>query len=136
MTKLIYTAKVESKLDKLWGHDSKSAALIEELLLQLEEWPEILYELCKESLYIDNNPSFQIKRFKYLWNKGYTVYILKVWPTYGEAIKYRILYAHDPQKDFYYILDLMQRDINYEADSSLIKNIIDEYERADIPRYI
>lgn len=103
--------------------------------MQLEESPGLLDELCMEKRHVAHDPSFQVKRFKHMWNQGYTIYTLKVWPEYGREIHYRDLYAHHPQKDIYYILAVMQRDIDYESDKDFIGRLISEYENYSIPRH-
>lgn len=111
------------------------AALIDVLLEQLEETPNLLDSLCIEKRYIDRRPSFQVKRFQELWRKKYTIYLLKIWPDDGPALGYRVLYAHHPQKNVYYILAIMDRDINYEFDHPLIQRVCDSYEKFGMPRY-
>lgn len=135
MPSIIYALDAEEELDSLWEFDEDSAALIEELLCQLEERPELLDELCREHRHVTHNPSFQVKRFQYMWKNGYTIYTLKVWPHDGQEIHYRILYAHHPQKEIYYILTVMQRDLDYEADKELIHRLISAYEDFGIPRH-
>lgn len=135
MPLLEYVLDTEDELDALWDSDEDAAALIEELLWQFEDAPELLDELCRERRHVTHNPSFEVKRFKHMWNKGYTVYALKIWPDEGRAIQYRVLYAHHPQKDIYYVLTVMQRDIDYDADKHLINKIIAAYEEIGIPRH-
>lgn len=135
MPSLIYALDAEDEIDALWDSDEDAAALIDELLCQFEEAPELLDELCRESRHVNHDPSFQVKRFKHMWHSGYTIYTLKIWPNEGQEIHYRILYAHHPQKDIYYVLTVMQRDVNYEADKELIHKLISAYEGFGIPRH-
>lgn len=135
MASLIFALDAEDEIDALWDSDEDSAALIEELLCQFEESPELLDELCRESRHVTHDPSFEVKRFRYMWKQGYTIYALKVWPGDGSAIDYRILYAHHPQKDEYHILTVMQREIDYESDKELIDRLICACEEIGIPRY-
>lgn len=135
MPSIVYELDSEDELDALWESDEDTAALVDELLCQFEESPALLEELCREDRHVNHDPSFQVKRFKCMWNCGYTVYILKVWPKEGREIQYRILYAHHPQKDTYYVLHLMQRGINYDADKKLVDKLIRACEEIGIPRY-
>lgn len=135
MASLIFALDAEDEIDALWDSDEDSAALIDELLCQLEERPELLDDLCRENRHVTNDPSFEVKRFRYMWNQGYTIYALKVWPGEGRAIDYRVLYAHHPQKDEYHVLTVMQREINYESDKELIDRLICACEEIGIPRH-
>lgn len=135
MASLLYALDVEDEIDALWESDEDAAALVDELLCQFEERPDLLDELCRENRHVTHDPSFQVKRFKYMWTRGYTVYTLKIWPGEGRAIEYRILYAHHPQKDAYYVLTVMQRDIDYDADKELIDKLIAACEEIGIPRH-
>lgn len=135
MAKLEYANEAEIELDALWDKDEDSAALIEELLCQFEETPELIDELCRTRRHVSHKPDFEVKKFQEVWNDGYTIYILKIWPKAGKEIPYRILYGHHPQKDIYYVLAVMAREVNYEADRELIKRICTAYENYGIPRY-
>ena len=135
MLSLYYELDAEAELDALWKSDEDAAALIEELLWQFEESPALLDELCKEKRHVTHAPSFEVKRFQHMWQRGYTVYTLKIWPDGGSAISYRVLYAHHPQKDAYHVLAVMQRDLDYDADKALIDRIIAACEAIGIPCY-
>lgn len=135
MAKLYYALCSEDELDALWESDEDSAALIEELLWQFEENEDLLDELCREKRHVLHVPDFEVKRFQYMWNSGYTIYILKIWPSSGREIHYRVLYAHHPQADSYHVLTVMQRDINYESDKELIDTLIAACEEIGIPTH-
>lgn len=135
MNSLIFVLEAEQELDALWEIDQDAAALIEELLCQLEENPALLDELCREHRHVTHDPAFQVKRFRFMWDDGYTIYILKIWPEYGREIHHRVLYAHHPQKHVYYVLTIMQRDLDYESDKILIKRLVAAYEELGVPRY-
>lgn len=135
MASLHYELNSEDEIDSVWDCDENAGALIDELLCQFEESPGLLEELCVENRHLTHDPSFQVKRFQYMWNKGYTVYTLKIWPDYGQAIAYRVLYAHHPQKDAYHVLTVMPRDIDYDSDKELIAKLLAACEEIGIPRH-
>lgn len=135
MASLHYELNSEGEIDDIWDSDEDAGALIDELLCQFEENPSLLDELCVEHSHQTHDPSFQVKRFQHMWNKGYTMYTLKIWPDVGQAIKYRVLYAHHPQKDAYHILTVMPREINYDSDKELIAKLIEACEDIGIPRH-
>src|SRR5690625_2808916 len=116
MAILQFCAKAEQELDELWGIDEDAAALIDALLIQLEEDSNLISYLCQEDRYLQVRPPFEVKRFNYLWRQKYTIYILKITADDGRAVQYRVIYAHHPQKDIYYVLALMNREIDYDAD--------------------
>ncbi len=135
MPALEYSQDAQEKLDDLYDEDEDSAALIDVLFEELEQQPMLLNELCHPGNQYRNDPPFEIKRFQELWRNRYTIYILKIKRHDGTTIEHRVIYAHHPQRDCYYILDLMKREIDYEADAEFIKRICQLYEDYGIPRY-
>lgn len=135
MASLEFTQDADDEMERLYTVDPDAVDLIDVLVEQLVETPGLLDSLCAEKRHVAHRPSFQVKRFQELWRKKYTIYILKIWPEDGPALGYRVLYAHHPQKNAYYVLAIMDRDINYEADPHLIQRLCDAYENLGIPRY-
>lgn len=135
MPSLEYSRDALDALDKLYDEDEDSAALINVLLEELETQPKLLDELCRPGNRHLNEPPFEIKRFQEMWRNRYTVYILKIRRRDGSAIERRVIYAHHPQCDCYYVLALMKREIDYEADAEFIERICKLYEDYGIPRY-
>lgn len=135
MPSLAYSPQAEHELDALYDENEDSAALIDELLWQLEENPALLEELCREDRHVSHTPVFQVKRLREVWKDGYNVFILKVWPGDGGAIPFRVIYAYHAQLDRYYVLTVMPRGVNYERDRTFIDKVCRIYEQLDIPAY-
>jgi len=70
MPTLDYSAEFETELEALYAEDEDSAALIDALLFELEEWPELLDELCIAQRHWAHKPTFEIKRFKEVWQSA------------------------------------------------------------------
>ena len=135
MPALEYSQDALDELNNLYDEDEESAALIDVLLEELESQPKLLDELCRPGNRYQNDPPFEVKRFQEMWRNRYTIYILKIRCNNGSIIQHRVIYAHHPQRDCYYVLALMKREIDYEADATFIDRICRLYEDYDIPRY-
>lgn len=135
MPSLEFSDDALDALEDLYDEDEVSAALIDVLLEELETQPALLDELCITGNRHQHNPPFEVKRLQELWRKCYTIYILKITSNDGIVISHRVIYAHHPQHDCYYVLALMKREINYEADTQFIDRICKLYEDYDIPRH-
>lgn len=135
MPVLDFCLRAEQEFDELWESDEDAAALIDALLIQLEEDPRLLDYLCEEDRYLQTRPSFEVKRFEHLWRRKYTIYILKITADDGGVVGHRVVYAHHPQRDIYYVLALMDREIDYDADKDFINRICADYDDYQIPRY-
>ncbi|NYT81420.1 hypothetical protein H0A70_07945 [Alcaligenaceae bacterium] len=127
--------EAEEELDALYDEDVDHAALIDELLWQLEENPGLLDELCREKHHALHTPTFQVKQFREVWKDGYNVFILKVWTGDGVSIPHRLIYGYHGQLDRYYVLTVMPRGVNYECDQNFIDKVCRIYDRIGIPAY-
>lgn len=135
MPLLDYSAEAEEELDALYDKSADDAAIIDELLWQLEENEGLLDELCKAKRHVLHTPSFQVKQFEEVWKDGYNVFILKVWTSEGMSIPYRLIYGYHGQLDRYYVLTVMPREVDYERDQNFIDKVCRIYDRLGIPTY-
>lgn len=134
--KLIVDEDAERDLDAIAAIDEESVGLIDALLLDFEESTHLLDHLSDPDFYWGHDPQFQVERFAEMWHDGYTVYILKIYrPGSTKKIPYRVIYAHHPQRDIYYVLAAMKREQDYGSDHQLMDRIRQAYENYDCPRY-
>ncbi len=115
MADLFVSPAAERELDALFETDPETASLFDVLLENVADEPAILDDLNRPRRHFDHDPSFEIKQFAEMQNKGKNVFIIKVWDEAGALLPYRCLYAHNPQRDRYHVLMFANRDFDYDS---------------------
>lgn len=114
MTSLFVSPDADDELEALAATEVQTVALIDALLESVADNPAILEVLNRPHNHFEYVPSFEIKKFSELQQRGKNVFIIKIWDEEGKLLPYRCLYAHDPQRDRYHVLMIAHRDFDYD----------------------
>ncbi len=136
MADLIATSEAYAEIDALYEVDEDAADLFEILLETLADDPSMLGRLFRPANHFMYTPPFEIKRFGELQDIGKNIYIIKVrHPEEGHLLPYRLLLGYHSQIDTFYVLTLIDREINYDVSDPNIVTALERYERCGIPDY-
>lgn len=135
MADLIPTSEAYAEIDALYKVDEDAAALFDLLLETLTDDPEMLERLFRPANHYRYAPPFEIKLFTAMQQAGKNVYIVKVHSEQGQLLPYRLLLGYHAQIDAFYVLTLIEREIDYDLNHPTIVTAIERYERCGIPTY-
>jgi hypothetical protein len=136
MADLIATSEAYAELDALYEVDEDAAAQFEMLLETLSDNTSMLDRLFRPANHFQYQPPFEIKRFGELQNVGKNIYIIKVrHATEGYLLPYRLLLGYHAQIDTFYVLSLIEREIDYAPRDPTIVAALERYDGCGIPTY-
>ncbi len=138
MTAIHFTPIAEQELDNLWEQDENAAADIETALEEISSNPLIFNHLSDKKYRHIGKPGqadFESQAFEALYRKGLNLFRLKFWDVNGAVINYRVIYAHHPQADCFYILAVVNRDFNYDITHPIVQRVRRDYDSLGIPTY-
>lgn len=122
MADLFISEEAENDLETIVDLFPDTVALFDALLETLIDEPHIIEVLNRPQVHVNHTPTIESKTFAAMQKHGKNVFILKVWDADGQLSPYRCLYAHDPQRDRYHVLMIIDRDFNYDTkDASYIE---------------
>lgn len=135
--KIQYSDSALEDLEVIWENDPDSAAVIESVLEEMEDYPELAEDLIKNHYRHYDDPSYEIRRFESLYHEGFNLYRMKCWDYEGSAVGYRVIYAYHPHpEDVSFILAVAdRRGFDYEKDHPVVQRIIKDYRVLGIPEY-
>lgn len=139
MASLESHARAEDELDALFASevatDREAAAIFDAVLDELSNNGPMLDELCIPQNYFKNTPSFEIKKYAEMQKRGFNIYILKVRTKNGNTPKYRALIGHDAQRDIYWFLAILDREIDYDPSDPSFSDSVKRYAECGIRTY-
>lgn len=135
MTNVLVTLSAKNDLDALWDLDEDSAAEIETALEEIANDPNLADRLSERKFRNIKNPSYDVDVFQELWQKGLNLYRLKFWYWDGGLLPYRVLYAHHPQANCFYVLAVVPRNFDYDINHPIVQRVRADYEQLGIPTY-
>jgi mRNA-degrading endonuclease RelE of RelBE toxin-antitoxin system len=107
------------------------AALIE--AIKADQW--LLRKLTEDYFENYNDPSFNVDT----WQSALRVHGISLWrikPTEDRNLSgYRIIYTYDGRagNDIYYVLAVIPRSFDYDANSEISRRIFSDYEKIGLP---
>lgn len=136
MADLIPTSEAFAEIDALYDVDEDAAAQFDLLLETLADDPSMLDKLFRPANHFRYTPPFEIYHFVELQRQGKNIYIIKVrHPEEGNLLPYRLLLGYHSQIDTFYVLTLIEREIDYDVRDPTIIAALERYERHGIPTY-
>jgi len=114
-------------LRRLMHTDKSAAGKILALLQQAKQDPKILASLLDHDFGADHKEPYHVSRWWGFWNIGYNLWRLKIWSEPKGSLRYRIVYAYDPQSLDYHVLAVVHRDFDYKTDHDITKRILKTY---------
>ncbi|WP_035626948.1 type II toxin-antitoxin system RelE/ParE family toxin [Herminiimonas sp. CN] len=135
MTNVLVTHSARDDLDALWDQDEDSAAEIETALEEIANDPKLADRLSERKFRNTQTPSYDVDVFQKLWQKGLNLYRLKFWDWNGSLLPYRVLYAHHPQANCFYVLAVVPRNFDYDIDHPIVQRVLADYKYLGIPTY-
>lgn len=135
MNEVRLTAHAVADLDAIYEVDADSAAEIETALEEIQNDNDLSRYLHERFFRNLGPPSYEVDHFNELWEKGLNIFRMKFWDYQGSLVPYRVLYAHNPKTDCFYILAVLDRKITYDTQHPIVKRVLADYERLGIPTY-
>lgn len=132
MTSLSIHPDAAEDLRGLMETDKTAASRIVALLQQAKRDPKILASLLDHDFGAAHTEPYHISKWFGLWNIGYNLWRLKIWTEPKGSLKYRIVYAYDPQSVHYHVLAVVHRDFDYRPDHDITKRILKTYRNLGI----
>jgi hypothetical protein len=133
MAELISLEEAFDDIDRLCTPEV--ADLFYVLLEELENDSDLLEILFLPTNHYQYTPPFEVKNYVAMQNQGKNFLILKVRNEQGTLLDYRLLLGYHSQIETYYVLTLMDRDIDYDLNHPDIRIAIERYEQCGIPSY-
>ncbi len=133
---LVLHHSAEADLDRIFEEDEDAAADIAAFLEEAQKNQETLDNLTRRGYIsygdwpysVDEWQETKGSRYRYnLWR------LRLLWLT-GAAARYRIVYAFHPGEYRYYVLAIVDRDFQYDAQDERSRRIFAEYDALNIPR--
>lgn len=136
MAELISISEALDEIDALFDIDEDAAAQFYALLEELENDPKMLERLFRPANHYRYAPPFEIKLFRDMQRMGKNIYIIKVRSvTDGSLLPYRLLLGYHSQIDTFYVLTLIEREIDYDLHDPTIVAALERYDGCGIPTY-
>ena len=123
----------EHDLDKIYLVDEDAAADVEAFLEEAKLNQTTLDSLTVNEYVNEEEPAFNVFELIELKRQKYNLWRVRLlW--LGNASDYRIVYAFNPTEMRYYVLAVVHREFNYDANHETTKRIVAAYDKLGIPR--
>lgn len=107
--------------------DKFAAGKVLALLQQAKHDPKIIKTLLDHDFGADHSEPYHVSKWLGFWNIGYNLWRLKIWMEPRGSLRYRIVYAYEPQSLQYYVLAVVHRDFDYKHDHEITSRILKAY---------
>lgn len=115
-------------LESLWVQEPVVASRITALLEQLENDPDLLDRLTQHDYGAHRAAGFHVSKWVEQYRKGKNLWRLKVWELEDKGLRYRVVYAFEPQQQHYHVLAIAPREFDYDNSHPLSQRILRAYE--------
>lgn len=128
MVALFVHDDAKADLLHLRGSEPQAAGRILALLEQLEGDSDLLDRLTQHDYRAHGSANFHVSKWHEQWRKGRNLWRLKVLDLEKKAIRHRIVYAFEPQKQHYHVLAIAPREFDYDENHPISQRIVCAYE--------
>jgi len=97
------------------------------LLQQAKHDPKIIESLLDHNFGDEHTAAYHVSKWLEFWNAGYNIWRLKIWMEPKGSLRYRIVYAYEPQTLQYHVLAIVHRDFDYKRDHEITSRILKAY---------
>ena len=132
---IVVATAAKNDLAAIAETDPETGAEILALLHELKGSQQLLDALTIKDFGLARDVAFHVDRWSAQQRKGRNLWRLKIWNLEDLGIRYRILYALDPRISRYFVLAILHRDFNYDEKHPRVRQLIDTYDRLDIPDF-
>lgn len=115
--------------------DRFAAGKVVALLQQAKADPAIITSLLDHGFGADHAAAYHVSKWFEFWNAGYNLWRLKIWTEPKGSLRYRIVYAYEPQSLHYHVLAVVHRDFDYQRDHEITRRILKTYEALGLTRH-
>lgn len=120
---------------QLMATDRFAAGKVAALLQQAKADPAIIASLLDHGFGADHTAAYHVSKWFEFWNAGYNLWRLKIWTEPKGSLRYRIVYAYEPQSLQYHVLAVVHRDFDYQTDHEITRRILKAYEALGLTRH-
>lgn len=135
MADLFISDEAEEDLDNIAETLPDTAGFLDALFEVLIDEPHIVEVLNRPQLHHAHQPAIEIKKFGEMQRRGKNVFIIKVWEEDGTLSDYRCLYAHDPQRDRYHVLMIVNREVSYDPNDLCFVELNRRYDALGLRKF-
>lgn len=121
-------------LDQLYQTDEDAAADIEAFLEEAKLNQKTLDSLTVNGYVNEEQPPFDVTELVELKRQKFILWRVRLLWLDSNARDYRIVYAFNPTEMRYYVLGIIDRNFNYDANHEFTKRIVAAYDKLGIPR--
>lgn len=121
-------------LDQLYLVDEEAAADIEAFLEEAKLNQKTLDSLTINGYVCEEEPPFNVVELVELKRQKYILWRVRLLSLESNARDYRIVYAFNPTEMRYYVLGIIHRNFNYDANHEFTKRIVAAYDQLGIAR--
>ena len=114
-------------LRRLMETDKFAAGKALALLQQAKHDPKIIESLLDHNFGDEHTAAYHVSKWLEFWNAGYNIWRLKIWMEPKGSLRYRIVYAYEPQTLQYHVLAIVHRDFDYKRDHEITSRILKAY---------
>ena len=107
--------------------DRSAAGKVAALLQQAKHDPKIIDSLLDHDFGAGHSATYHVSKWYEFWDVGFNIWRLKIWTEPKGSLRYRIVYAYEPQSLQYYVLAVVHRDFNYKRDHEITTRITKAY---------
>ena len=119
-------AAIRNTNPKAWGR-------IVALLEQIKCDPKLVDKLLDHKFEETHGEIFSVSKFLEFWNAGLDIWRIKAVDPKSPAVPFRIVYAYDMKGLRFYVLAVVDRSFNYDANHNITKRIRGAYEELGLP---
>lgn len=101
-------------------------------LQQAKANPALLATLAEDWFGEDGSAAYTVRKVVSMHRRGRRLWRVKILTLKGMAANYRVLYAHGPQTQTFYVLGIPPREIAYDQNHPRIKRLIAVYDSLGI----
>jgi len=131
---LVLHEDAEGDLDRIYEVDEDAAADIEVFLEEAKNNQETLENLTRNGYVHYVDWQYDVKELVEAKRAKYNLWRVRLLWLEGAASDYRIVYAFHPVQFRYYVLGIIERDLDYDKNHERIKQIFAAYDALDLPR--
>lgn len=132
---IVIAVAAKEDLAAIAQDDPETEAEIVAVLQELKGNQALLDALTVKDFGLAHDAPFHVDAWTAQQRQGRNLWRLKIWDLEDIGIRYRVVYALDPQISRYYILAVLHRDFDYDEDHPRVKKLLATYDRLGIPAY-
>jgi hypothetical protein len=120
-------ADAAGDLRALMVSDPTAAGKIFAFLEQAKRDPKVIASLTDHDFGEDRRKPYSVSKWNEYWKSGLNLWRVKLWTFPKGSIRYRIIYAYQPNTQHHYVLAIVNRSFDYDPNHAVTQRILLAY---------